>query len=159
MKIELQDIKSVYLDTNFLIYWFFSKNPRLRKKVRLLVAYLLARDATLYVSPLTLDESWNGIRKEIDINKSADDQLIHPELQKFTAKVLSYTTILQLITPLNGTNLALDNIKQYSLKPRDSFHLAIVQQNNIEMIITSDKDFDEYQKAGGNVYKILKNHN
>ncbi len=37
---------------------------------------------------------------------------------------------------------ALGLIKKYSLKPRDAFHVAVMQEHKLKTIVSDDRDFD-----------------
>ncbi len=41
--------------------------------------------------------------------------------------------------------LALDFIEQYSLKPRDAFHIAIMKNSGVARVVTDDSDFDRVE--------------
>ncbi len=48
---------------------------------------------------------------------------------------------MQFNNEINGINGALINIKKFKLRPRDAFHLAILEDNSIAHLISDDKDF------------------
>ena len=49
-----------------------------------------------------------------------------------------------------GVNKSIDNMEEFKLQPRDSFHLSIIQLNSIKHIITRDnKDFGSRIKNSG----------
>lgn len=137
--------KKIYLDANFLIYWAIPKDDELRKKVRNHLAFFLANKKTLATSPLAIDEMWYGIRNEYkkQNNKEARyaDEPLYSILKNFTDQILKKTNILQFADPVAGVNNALNHVKNFNLGPRDSFHLAIMDENSISEIITNDSDF------------------
>lgn len=141
--------KIVYLDANFLVDWFIRKQPTLKKRARVLLARLLAQFDTLAFSPLTVDESWKGIKEEIDSERvyPYSKDLIFAKLENFTEKVLTHskTEIVQLQDPHEGVRYALNFLKQFSLEPRDAFHLAIMKDNGIIFMVTRDNKFIKKQ--------------
>ncbi len=142
---------TVYLDANFLVYWSVSKKPELRKRARILFAQLRNQKAILALSPLTFDEAWNGIRKEVDVKLSHFDFLIFSQIETFTNSIFnkSFIKVIQLQNIQEGISQALDNIKQYQLRPRDGFHLAIMKDNQIFKMVSSDPKFINQQSKMG----------
>lgn len=144
------DNQAVYLDANFLIYWFISKEPELKKQARLILANLLADRKKIYASALVFDEAWLGIRKEYNEQKSVklscSDDLVFTKLKNFTNLILPKLNLIQLANVHNGIIEALDYIKTFGLRPRDAFHLATMKHNNIAIIVTNDSDFINKQQ-------------
>lgn len=149
MNIENQ--KEIYLDANFLISWFISKEPELKKQARLLFAKFLATKKELYSSALAFDEAWNGIRREYNFQKSVNlpcfNDLVFNELKNFTNLILPKLNLIQFMDIRNGIVDAMNYIKTFELKPRDAFHLTIMKHNNITTIATDDDDFIKNQKS------------
>ncbi len=139
--------KKIYFDANFLIYWFISKKPELKKRARVLLAEFLSNKDNLYSSTLAFDEAWWGIRNEYNqqnnVNLSCYDDLVFDELKKFTDAFLPKLKLAQFTNANNGIMAAMNHIKNFKLRPRDAFHLAIVEDNNIEVLVTGDKHFIE----------------
>ncbi len=103
------------------------------------------------LSPLTFDEAWNGIRKEVDVKLSHFDFLIFSQIETFTNSIFnkSFIKVIQLQNIQEGISQALDNIKQYQLRPRDGFHLAIMKDNQIFKMVSSDPKFINQQSKMG----------
>ncbi|MGH2563880.1 MAG: type II toxin-antitoxin system VapC family toxin [Ginsengibacter sp.] len=143
--------KKIYLDANFLIFWALPKDNEIKKKVRVHLATFLSTEATLATSCLAIDEAWNGVKKTYNVlnneTKSCSDEPIFSSLEKFTKELLNKVLILQFENPINGTIKALENIKSFKLKPRDSFHLSLMQDNSFDEIITDDRDFEEIKDS------------
>jgi len=151
------DTPIVYLDANFLVYWSVSKKPELKKRARVLFTKLRIQKSILALSPLTFDEAWNGIRKEVNAQKACYEPLIFAQIQNFSNKILNKTfiRIIQLQSIQPGILQALDNMKQFELRPRDSFHLAIMRDNGISRIVSSDPKFiNQQSKMGIEVIQI-----
>lgn len=142
---------TVYLDANFLVYWSVSKKPELRKRARLLFSQLRSQRSILAVSPLTFDEAWNGIRKEINARKACFEPVIFIQIENLTNNILSkaFIKIVQLQNPQKGILQALNNVKQFELRPRDGFHLAIMKDNEILKMVSSDPKFINQQSKMG----------
>lgn len=148
---NIKNQEEIYLDANFLVYWAQPKTPEIKKRVRFLLAQILKKK--IVTSPLTVDEAWWGIKdtynKIYNTQLGCADDLILPKIKKFTEIILERTNILQFINPVVGINKALDNVEQFRLKPRDAFHLAVMKDNDIDIIVTDDKDFIDNQKSMG----------
>ena len=139
--------KVIYLDANFLVYWWVCKKPELKKRAQILFAQLRANQFILALSPLTFDESWNAIRKELNVKLSCYDPRVFEQIQNLTSFILS-TSFFQMVQFKNlhsGIKEALNNIKQFQLRPRDAFHLAIMKDNNIHKMVTNDPKFISQQ--------------
>ncbi len=148
------------------------KEPAVQKRAWILFAKLLVNNCKITASPLSFDEAWLGVRREADPKKKlwlrdkVDVLLrkcgvrlvgqttqefsyneIMPTLREFTSKLLS-SLKFQVVqfssaTEKSGVTRALDNIEKFGMKPRDSFHLSIMQMNNIEYIVSRDSDFSK----------------
>ncbi len=68
---------------------------------------------------------------------------IYDSLKIFTKKLLNSENfyVVQFNDSKNGVLKALENIKEFKLRPRDAFHLAYMRDKGIKEIITNDKDF------------------
>jgi len=172
---------TVYCDANFLVAYGARqiKQPNIQKQAQILFAQLLNNNCTITASPLTFDETWNGIRKEVGpkeiknkwrfliskfLNKYglrltnyggiefSYSEIIN-DLKNFTENLLSSSRFEILQFPIsrtqNGVGQALDNLENFNLKPRDSFHLALMQTNNIQYMVTRDQK--DFQRTGINV--------
>ncbi len=136
------DSKVIYLDANFLVDWFVRKQPTIKKRARILLVKLLTQFDILTFSPLTIDESWKGIKEEIDTEKLRpySEDSIFSQLENFTKKILTHNKmkIVQLQNLQDGILYALNLLRRFSFEPRDSFHLAIMKDNEIIFIATRD---------------------
>ncbi|MBU4347003.1 type II toxin-antitoxin system VapC family toxin [Patescibacteria group bacterium] len=145
--------EKIYFDANFLIYWFISKEPELKKRARSLLAEFLINNNDLYSSALALDEAWWGIKDEYNqqngVNFSCGDNDVFEKLSQFTKLILAKLNLAQFADIKNGVEDALDNIKNFNLKPRDAFHLATMKDNGIKIIVTGDEDFIGNQVSMG----------
>ena len=144
---------NIYLDANFLVAFFADKHTD-KDSSRKLFFNLLKSNFVLFISPLTLDETWYKIweiphrEKKLKKEKWPSIKSFYPkikvilnELKKLpeTFRVIQFENSLEV-----GVNNAAENIGVYGLEPRDAFHLAYMQDLHIETIITKDKkDFDK----------------
>lgn len=177
MTITKNDI--VYCDANFLIAYGASKvkQPDLKKRAYILFAKLLACECGIAASALTFDETWLGIRRELGpkkiynrlrffinklferigvrlINYGASEfsyREICNDLNNFTDKLTKKDNfcIVQFNNPADGVIRALEYLRDYNLKPRDSFHLAIMKDNKISFFVSNDKHFNEIKERSG----------
>jgi predicted nucleic acid-binding protein len=134
----------IYLDANFLIRWAVPKTSDIRRRFRFLLATLI-NQKNLTSSCLAIDEAWYSIKKEYNTIKGAklscSDDPIFGLLYKFTNEILQQVKLLQFVDPKKGTKMALSNIGNFKLGPRDAFHLSLMQDNSIKEILTDDGDF------------------
>jgi len=122
-----------------------SKKPSLKKQARILFGKLLSNKNELLLSPLSFDEAWNGIKKEYNKQNntklSCHDSPIYSELECFTTDILPKTELVQFLDIKRGTEKALEFLSRFKLRPRDAFHLAIMINNGIFVLVTNDGGF------------------
>lgn len=143
-------MRSAYLDSNFVVYYFFSKEPSLKKRAQVIMAQLLTRGVALHVSPLTLDEAWYTVRKEtgaVPIN----DWRVQQAIRALTQSILDIAVVIDTDADFECIWDAFANTTRYELKPRDAFHIAIMRHHDINCIVTGDKKFEKYEQVGGQV--------
>ncbi len=154
------------------------RQPQLQKRARVLFAKLLIKGCKIAASPLSFDEAWNGIRREAGprairskprffINRLLDrigvrlmnDGItefsysdILNEIEAFTKNLIdsSKFTVIQFPSreEAKGVYCSIENMGKFGLRPRDSFHLSIMQLNDIHFIMSRDTKF---QGTGINV--------
>lgn len=152
---------NLYLDANFLIAYFVNNHGD-HKNSKKLLAYFLIKQDTLNFSPLTLDELMMGIYRELNTiknkegkNKGLPITHYYPELKVALELLLnnSQFRLRQFENNLNNSCiLALENIKNFTLRPRDAFHVSYMQDWSINKIISRDSDFDKLK--GANIERI-----
>ena len=159
------------------------KQPEIQKRSQSLFARLLINKCQIVASSLSFDEAWHGVRieagpKEIKnklrfllnviLNKfglrlvnsgsiefSYSD--VFDDIENFTKGLMSSSKFMIIQFPVSkekrGIIQALANMKNHKLKPRDSFHLSIMQLNNIQYLVTRDNnDFgNRIKKSGINI--------
>ncbi len=158
---------TVYCDANFLVAYGAkeTKQPETQKRAQVLFAELLSKGCRITASPLSFDEAWNGVRKEAGPKKIFSLPLVNSRgvefsysdilsnIKSFTNNLLASPKFMVIQFPSSqektGVNQSLNNMDSLKLKPRDSFHLSVMQLNNIQHIITRDKNFSNKIKGLG----------
>lgn len=150
-----------------------TKQPAIQKRAQILFAELLANNCEISASSLSFDEAWNGVRKEVGpkrisnkiyffLNKALNKFGLYyknsgviefsfgdvfNDIKNFTEKLMASSKFVVIQFPASkekdGIGQALSNVKNFKLRPRDSFHLSVMQLNNIKHVITIDKDFEK----------------
>lgn len=150
-----------------------TKQPAIQKRAQILFAELLTNNCKIAASPPSFDEAWNGVRREVGpkrisnkiyfflnkvLNKlgfyhknsgviefSFGDVL--NDIKIFTEKLIVSQKFIVIQFPASqekkGVRQALDNVDKLKFKPRDSFHLSVMQLNDVKHIITRDKKFEK----------------
>ena len=145
----------IYLDANFLVAFFAAKHTD-KDNSKKLFFNLLKSNSVFFISPLTLDETWYKIweiphrEKKLKKERWPSIKTFYPKIKVILDELKKLPEIFRLIQFENslmaGINNAADNIGSHGLEPRDAFHLAYMQDLDIETIITKDKkDFDKVQ--------------
>ena len=125
----------LYLDANFFIFALLDKTDRGLKARSIQRRIAEGKMESAVTSSLALDEvMWVLI-------KNKKDHLLRIAIKGIysipNVEVIGVSSIVPVI--------ALDFFEKYGLKPRDSFHLAIMKENGIDKIVTDDKDFDKVE--------------
>ncbi|WP_281351097.1 type II toxin-antitoxin system VapC family toxin [Acidianus brierleyi] len=118
----------MFLDANFLIYLNLGV-----KEIEEVYLKLL-REESLALDPLVLDEVIYVSRKKYNVK--------FKDTIEFLDEIVLQNSILFSITS-NEYKRAKDFMINYSLKPSDSLHVAVMLNNSIKKILTEDKDFDK----------------
>ena len=125
----------IYLDTNFFIFALLDQTKK-GDKAREIQREIIAGKNFAITSPLAMDEViWvllkNG--KQHLIRKTVEDIYSVPNLNVREVSAL---------IPLS----ALEFMEKYKLKPRDAFHVAIMENFGITEIVSDDSDFDKVKE-------------
>ncbi|GEM_PF-758106 len=148
----------IYLDANFLVHWAYPKTDDIKRRIRILLAKIMVKKYRLASSCLALDEMWYSVKKEYNKSNNAAFNCsggpIFNLLNKFTDQVLRKVALLQFADCEKGTKDALSNIGIFDLRPRDAFHLSLMQNNLIDKIATNDNDFIKVESLAG--IKIIR---
>lgn len=147
---------NLYLDSNFLVAYFVPHHSDHHKSV-ITFANLLSQNNTLHLSPLVIDETLHAIRNEYNALRKKNKLLPQPhafffnELKGVIDQLIQFSQIKirQFEGSINnGCSSTVDNIKKYSLAPRDAFHLAYMQDWGVDYIVTNDSNFTSLAKDG-----------
>lgn len=147
----------VYVDANFLIYLFY-EGHNWQERARSWWFRLIAEGTVLAISNLALDETWFSLVSCL-YKKDNPNKQIHPKRLWWAACVQKYLTVLRnchnFVTTYSRTGRirlvgtkyetvekAFNLMSSVPLMPRDAFHVALLQQENIDAILTIDPDFE-----------------
>src|SRR3989338_4584606 len=122
----------IYLDANFFIFALLDTTIK-GEKARGFLKEIIEGKKEAITSVLALDEvMWVLI-------KNKKEQLVQQAIEDIYAiPHLSIKEVSSLI-PIQAIKL----MQPFHLKPRDAFHLAIMRQHNISIILSDDADFDK----------------
>lgn len=120
----------MYLDANFFIFAKFSEKQKGIRAREILQSITMGERAL--TSVLAIDEVMWVLRKE------GWQEAMRPFVEEiYTVKNLEVREVPALV-PLR----ALDVMEAHNLRPRDAFHVAIMEEFGINHIVTDDADFD-----------------
>lgn len=132
-------MKKCYLDSNFLVYFSNEGSPfflQAREKLE-----KLATDGVeLFISPLALDEFFHAFGFEISRKEKSN---LYEELSNACGFILQLPLLKIVNPPVDPISQlqVVSLMKNYSLHPRDAYHLLTMQSNNIDSFATFDTDF------------------
>ncbi|HLC72214.1 MAG TPA: type II toxin-antitoxin system VapC family toxin [Candidatus Nanoarchaeia archaeon] len=125
----MEEKPTYYLDSNIFIY-ASSRNDALGQAARRLLQAIQAGTFRGVTSCLTLDEVMYVLKKILPADLlAAGEQILNLDIK-----------FLSIEKPLLYAMLSL--MEEHSLQPRDALHLATMHANNISLIVSEDKDFD-----------------
>ncbi len=117
----------VFLDASFLIYLnVYTQDNRIER----LFAKLISEE--LYTDVLVIDELLYISKKKYGVP--------YDETIRFVDDVI-LPVVDVLPIGLNDYLKARENILKYNLKPSDAIHLAVIENNGLQAIVTEDRDF------------------
>lgn len=130
-----------YLDSNVLIYFKQENSPFFPQAKKILLG-LIQSDASVFISPLTLDETLFQLRTLLLLEKTQQKQLyklLNTTLQGLLA--LPNLTLINPPTEKKKQQRILSFMQHYKLRPRDAYHLLTMQEHHIQHFATFDSDF------------------
>jgi len=144
-----------YLDATSLIAFFLPNHSDYEGSRKKMVE-LFENYKTLLISWLSLDETMYKICTISNKQKPKGQKKKRPKdfynLYVNMLNLILSNPIMKIIqfenNHIQGTKNAIENILNYDLNPHDAFHYAIMQDLNVNCIVTKDKDFE---KTGVNV--------
>ena len=136
----------IYLDANFLIAYFVDNHDD-HNASKLLFFNLLQQDCVTYISTLGLDEAWfkvyEVLQKDIPKEKRKPIKEFYSEIKQILEAIKKLPQNIKIVQFENdfeaGIKQAVENIGSFNFHPRDAFHLAYMQDLNLQAIITKDK--------------------
>ncbi|CAB50206.1 type II toxin-antitoxin system VapC family toxin [Pyrococcus abyssi] len=122
----------IFLDASFIIYLNVDVPDSLAEKIDALYEQLIT-SSKLYTDVLVIDEVIHVSRKKYKVPYSKTiemlDDIVIPYVEVLPIGLMEYLK-------------AKENILKYNLKPSDAIHLAVIENNGIQAIVTEDEDFD-----------------
>ena len=122
----------IFLDASFIIYLNVDVSDYLAEKIDALYRQLMT-NGKLYTDVLVLDEVIHVSRKKYKVPYSETinmlDDIIIPYVEVLPIGLMEYLK-------------AKENMLKYNLKPSDAIHLAVIENNGLQAIVTEDEDFD-----------------
>lgn len=118
----------IFLDANFLIYLNSGVSEIKEYYIKLL------RHGSLFSDPLVLDEVIHVSKKKYGIKYS-------DSIEFLDEIILKYSTILPLT--MKEYERAKEIMRKYSVKLSDAFHIAVMLNNSINVILSEDKELDK----------------
>ncbi len=141
----------VYLDANFLTAYLLGPHTDAKKAQKLFAKILVAK-TTMVFSPLSVDEMLHAIYKTLRDQERINGLLPNKSHKDYINELKTAISVLlnnhsfRVTQFTNGgaasCSKAVDNIESYDLKPRDAFHLAYLQDQQIKHIVTNDSNFN-----------------
>jgi len=128
-------MKKRYLDANIFIYPVLYESEDLKYYERLFLD-IINKKILGITSLLTWDELVHSIWKK----RGRYTAIIEGK------KFLNMPNLIFIGANMNIINKAQELIKKYNIKPRDAIHVATALLNNINEIISDDKDFDKIKE-------------
>jgi predicted nucleic acid-binding protein len=141
-----KDLTKCYLDTNILVYYKLENSLR-HKEALFLIKDLLKKRIKIFISGLVIDEFLYSLLR---FHKLYQEKVDYRKLKKALMEILNLPN-LEVINPSNKKDSHLkivDNIILYKLRPRDAYHLLIMQEQKIGYFATFDNDFKNVFKRG-----------
>jgi len=122
----------IFLDASFIIYLNVDVPDNLAEKIDALYKQLITNNK-LYTDVLVLDEVIHVSRKKYKVPYSETinmlDDIVIPYVEVLPIGLMEYLK-------------AKENMLKYNLKPSDAIHLAVIENNGLQAIVTEDEDFD-----------------
>ncbi|BDB98521.1 type II toxin-antitoxin system VapC family toxin [Saccharolobus caldissimus] len=118
----------IFLDANFLIYLNLGVSEVKEYYIKLLTY------ESLFSDPLVIDEVIYVSKKKYGV-RYCDTIEFLDEI------VLKYLTVLPIT--IKEYERAKEIMRKYSVRPSDAFHIAVMLNNSINVILSEDKELDK----------------
>lgn len=142
----ISSMKKCYLDSNVLINFKNIQSPFHQETIELLTE-LANASYKLYISSLTLDEFLYQLQQILLFQKQKN---IFQKLFSALKSILDLPRLSLANPSVDKKNhlKIIEYMKNYSLRPRDAYHLLVMKENKIGGLLTFDQDFAKAVKAG-----------
>ncbi|WP_258084131.1 type II toxin-antitoxin system VapC family toxin [Thermococcus thermotolerans] len=121
----------LFIDTNLFVY-LLTKTPEDERRIVEFYVELI-ENHSLYTSPLVLDETIHVAKKKYGVpyNLSIEfiDEKVLPYVEVLPLAVFDYLTAREIIV-------------KYNLRPSDALHVAVIENNGLQAMVSEDEDFD-----------------
>ncbi|MFP3188998.1 MAG: type II toxin-antitoxin system VapC family toxin [Sulfolobaceae archaeon] len=118
----------IFLDANFLIYLNSGVSEVKEYYIKLLTY------ESMFSDPLVIDEV-------IYVSKKKYGVKYYDIIEFLDEIVLKYLTVLPIT--IKEYERAKEIMRKYSVKPSDAFHIAVMLNNSINVILSEDKELDK----------------
>ncbi|WP_297499516.1 type II toxin-antitoxin system VapC family toxin [Thermococcus sp.] len=122
----------LFIDTNFFVYLNSNIDDDLVKRLDALYADLVGENE-LYTNVLALDELIHVSRRKYGVS--------HSETMSFIKDIILPAVGVLPVT-FNDYLATREIILKYNLRPSDALHIAVIQNNGLQAIVSEDEDFD-----------------
>ena len=122
----------LFIDTNLFVYLNSNVDEDLATRLDSFYTNLI-RDNEVYTNVLVLDELIHVSRRKYGVS--------YPETISFIEDVILPAVKVLPIT-FNDYLTAKEIILKYNLRPSDALHIATIQDNGLQAIVSEDEDFD-----------------
>ena|SRR3990167_8174205 len=130
-----------YLDSNILIYFLDQKSPY-HKKTKNLIGKLDPDTYTLIISPLVIDEFLYTLKRIMTTENMRSEQIFKDLGRAYDAIVaLKNLEIAPVSIDKSINRKVITIMEEFHLRPRDAYHILIMQENSIDEFATFDTDF------------------
>ena len=154
MKLDDLSAEVAYVDTN-IFYMYLRADPVYLPAIKRFLKQVINGKVEVYVSILVLDELYYRLllakikettnRNPLTLLRQAQADMIAAHCADIE-NPLRQLMVLPHIHLIGGSEddfeLMLNNIKRFSLLPRDALHLATMQRLKISDVVSDDRDFD-----------------
>ena len=122
----------LFIDTNLFVYLNSNIDEDLARRLDAFYAALL-RENEVYTNVLVLDELIHVSKRKYGVSYSETISFIEDVILP-AVRVLPVT--------FNDYLTAKEIILKYSLRPSDALHIATIQNNGLQAIVSEDDEFD-----------------
>ena len=157
MRLDKISAGRIYVDTNVL-YMYLRTDPEHLDTVKSFFRQVIAGELDAFVGVPVLDELYyrlllarirdttegnplDALRNDAVSAIEAHSYYIETAIRKLTA--FPHLGIVGLES--GDADKMLENIRAYSLLPRDALHITVVQRLGLRMVASDDRDFDRVE--------------